>query len=93
MNGPPPVCVATALGMPIPAGTERCCPFTKIVRCVWMWNSVCSLVWQLIPSMACPAVAGDVPARTGAFGIGTRSGPSAPAGGGVCSVPSVDSAT
>ena len=33
-NGPPCVCCATAPGMPIPAGTWRCCPFTKIVRCV-----------------------------------------------------------
>ena len=30
-----------------------------------MWNTVCSLVWQLIPSMACPAVAADVPASAG----------------------------
>ena len=35
-----------------------------------MWNTVCSLVWQLIPSMACPAVAADGPASTGADGIG-----------------------
>ncbi len=87
-----PVCAATAPGMPIPAGTERCCPLTKIVRCVWMWNSVCSLVSQLIPSMACPVVAADVPASAGAPGTGTFSGPSAPGGGGARSVPSVDSA-
>ena len=43
-----------------------------------MWNTVCSLVWQLIPSMACPAVAADVPASAGAEGIGTFSGPAAP---------------
>ncbi len=91
MNGPALVCWATAPGMPIAAGTWRCSPFTKIVRCVWMWKTVCSLVWQLIPSMVCPVVAADVPASTGALGIGTFSGPSTPAAGAAVSVPSVDS--
>ncbi|HVT67427.1 MAG TPA: hypothetical protein VHF26_06750 [Trebonia sp.] len=56
-----------------------------------MWNTVCSLVWQLIPSIACPAVAGDGPARVGAFGIGTCSGPIGPGEGAEVSVPSEDS--
>ena len=46
-----------------------------------MWKTVCSLVWQLIPSMVCPVVAADVPASAGALGMGTFSGPSAPARG------------
>ena len=56
-----------------------------------MWKTVCSLVWQPIPSMVCPVVAADVGASTGAVGMGTFFGPSAPAAGADVSVPSVDS--
>ena len=56
-----------------------------------MWNTVCSLVLQLIPSMACPAVAADVPASAGTGGIGTCSGPSDPGAGAAVSVPSDES--
>src|SRR5690348_16110128 len=56
-----------------------------------MWNTVCSLVWQPIPSMVCPVVAADGPASAGTDGIGTLSGPSDPGGGAAVSVPSEDS--
>ncbi len=76
--------------MPIAAGTCRATPFTKIVRCAWMWKSVCSLVSQLIPSTGCPVAAAAVPASAGALpGTGTPSGPVWPGTGAGCSVPSV----
>src|SRR6185437_7372813 len=56
-----------------------------------MWNTVCSLVWQPIPSMVCQVVAADGPASAGTDGIGTLSGPSDPGGGAAVSVPSEDS--
>jgi len=92
MNGPAGVCWVTAPGMPIAAGTCRATPFTKIVRCAWMWNSVCSLVWQLIPSTVCPVAFDAVPASGAAPGIGTPSGPIGPPAGAARSVPSVLSA-
>jgi hypothetical protein len=72
----------------MPAGIWRAEPFTKTVRCAWMWNSVCSLVWQLIPSTGWP-VAAAVLASGGPAGIGTPSGPSGPAAGAGLRVPSV----
>ena len=75
---------ATAPGMPMAAGICRAEPFTKTVRWAWMWNRVCSLDWQLIPSMGWPVTAVPVPADTGlasaaADGTGTCSGPGGPA--------------
>src|SRR5205807_2435885 len=72
---------------PTPAGTWRGWPFTKIVRCAWMWNSVCSDDWQPIPSTACPAVLAARPASGAAPGTGTPSDPAAPAAGTGWSVP------
>src|SRR5215472_12672674 len=92
MNGPAAVFCAPGFGMPIAAGTWRGAPFTKIVRCAWMWKSVCSLLLQLIPSTFWPVAAVAMPASADAFGTGTCSGPSAPGAGGACSVPSVLSA-
>ena len=89
MNGPLGVFCATAPGMPIAAGTCRATPFTKIVRCAWMWKSVCSPALQLIPSTGCPLTADPVPASAVPLGTGTPSGPVWPAAGAACSVPSV----
>jgi len=61
-------------------------------RRAWMWNSVCSLVSQLMPSTGDPAAAVPVPASAGAEGTGTPSGPCAPAAGAGLRVPSVLSA-
>src|SRR5579862_5428423 len=92
MNGPCAVCWACAPGMPMAAGIWRATPFTKTVRCAWMWNSVCSLAWQPMPSTVWP-VADPVALASGwAAGIGTPSGPVAPAAGAGLSVPSVLSA-
>ena len=57
MNGPRALLWAWAPGIPIPAGTWRGVPFTKMVRWAWMWKMVCSLVWQLIPSTSLPVAA------------------------------------
>src|SRR5260221_197251 len=57
------------------AGTWRGEPFTKMVRCAWMWKMVCSLLWQLIPSMSLPVAAVAVLASGAALGIGKASGP------------------
>src|SRR5215472_2219295 len=81
MNDPAGVCVATAPGMPIPAGTWRGAPFTKIVRCAWMWYTSCSLVLQAIPSTACPVAIAAVPASGAPAGTGTPSAPFAPGAG------------
>jgi hypothetical protein len=75
--------------MPMPAGTCRAEPFTKMVRCAWMWNSVCSLIWQLIPSTGWPAAAVAVLASGAAAGTGTPSGPAGPAAGAGWREPSV----
>src|SRR5215475_9093592 len=75
--------------MPMAAGTWRGEPFTKMVRCAWMWNSTCSLVSQWMPSTGWPAVLADGPASGGALGIGTPSGPFGPGGGAGLSAPSV----
>ena len=92
MNGPCGVFVAWAPGMPMAAGICRAEPFTNTVRCAWMWNTVCSAVWQLIPSTAWPVAAVVVPASGAADGIGTPSGPAAPAAGAGWRFPSVLSA-
>ena len=63
------------------AGIWRAEPFTKTVRCAWMWNSVCSLVWQLIPSTGWPVATVAVLASAGPAGTGTPSGPAGPAAG------------
>src|SRR5215475_8387807 len=75
--------------MPMAAGTWRGEPFTKMVRCAWMWNSTCSLVSQWMPSTGWPAVLTEGPASGGALGTGTPSGPFGPGGGAGLSVPSV----
>src|SRR5215472_7137884 len=67
--------------MPMAAGICRAEPFTKTVRWAWMWNTVCSLVWQLIPSVGWPVTAVAVLASAAADGTGTCSGPSGPAAG------------
>ena len=46
-----------------------------------MWNRVCSLDWQLIPSLGWPVTAVAVPASAAADGTGTCSGPCGPAAG------------
>src|SRR6185437_5489539 len=92
MKGPDGVFCATAPGMPIAAGTWRAVPLTKMVRCAWMWKSVCSLVLQPIPSTVRPVALAAVPASAAALGMGTPSGPIGPAAGGACSGPSVLSA-
>ena len=71
MNGPLAVFCACAPGMPIAAGICRGVPFTNTVRWAWMWNSVCSLVWQLIPLTGCPVAAVPRPASGAALGTGT----------------------
>src|SRR6266550_8837381 len=78
MNGPCGLFCARAPGIPIPAGTWRGDPLTKMVRCAWMWKMVCSLVWHLIPSKSLPVAAAAVLASGGALGIGTPSGPVGP---------------
>src|SRR5215470_13268533 len=75
--------------MPMPAGTWRGEPFTKTVRCVWMWNSACSLVSQRMPSTGWPVALVAVLASGGALGTGTPSGPFGPGAGVGLSVPSV----
>src|SRR5580693_6959083 len=92
MNGPCGVFVACAPGMPMAAGICRAEPFTNTVRCAWMWNTVCSAVWQLIPSTAWPVATVAVPASGPAVGIGTPSGPAAPGAGAGWRFPSVLSA-
>ena len=78
-------------GIPIPAGTWRGEPLTKMVRWAWMWKMVCSLRSHLMPSTSWPdAVA--VLASGAAFGIGTPSGPSVPGAGARLRVPRVLSA-
>ena len=57
--------------MPIAAGTCRATPFTKIVRCAWMWKSVCSPALQLIPSTGRPLAVAVVPASAVPAGTGT----------------------
>src|SRR6516225_7359211 len=89
MNGPFGVLVACAPGMPMPAGTCRGDPFTKIVRWAWMWNSVCSLAWQLIPLTGWPVAAVAVLASAGPAGTGTPSDPGAPGDGAGAREPSV----
>src|SRR6266516_4042982 len=78
MNGTWGVFCAWAPGIPIPAGTWRGDPLTKMVRCAWMWKMVCSLVWHLIPSTSLPVAAAAVLASGGALGTGTPSGPVGP---------------
>jgi len=63
------------------AGTWRAVPFTKMVRWAWMWNSVCSLVWQPIPSTFWPVTEVAGLASVAADGTGTCSGPRPPAAG------------
>ena len=89
MNWPCGVEVAWAPGMPTAAGTWRAEPFTKMVKCAWMWKSVCSPAEQPIPSTVCPVVAVAVPTSAAPTGTGTPSGPSAPAAGAGWSVPRV----
>src|ERR1019366_3131359 len=67
-----------APGMPMPAGTWRAEPFTRMVRWAWMWKMVCSEVWQLIPSTVPPVTPVAVLASGAAAGIGTPSGPAGP---------------
>ncbi len=76
----------------MPAGTWRGEPLTKTVRCAWMWNRTCSLVWQRMPSTGWPVALAAVPASGGALGMGTPSGPVGPGAGAGLSVPSVLSA-
>jgi hypothetical protein len=57
-----------------------------------MWNSVCSLAWQLIPSTGWPAATVAVLASGAAAGIGTPSGPAGPGAGAGLRSPSVLSA-
>src|SRR5215468_9279610 len=80
---------ACAPGIPMPAGTWRGEPFTKTVRCAWMWNSTCSLVSQRMPSTGWPVALLAVLASAGPFGMGTPSGPFGPGGGAGLSGPSV----
>jgi hypothetical protein len=54
-----------------------------------MWNTVCSLVSQLMPSTFWPVALVAVPASGGALGTGTPSGPAGPGAGAGLSVPSV----
>ena len=68
--------------MPIPYGTWNALPATKSVRCAWMWNAIFSDGWQVTPSTVSPGRTAFTPAKTGAFGTGTPSGPSGPLGGG-----------
>src|SRR5215471_701801 len=89
MNVPCGVFWARAPGIPMPAGIWRGEPFTKTVRCAWMWNSTCSLVSQRIPSTGWPVALVAVLASGGALGTGTPSGPFGPGGGAGLSVPSV----
>ena len=89
MNGPAWVCCATPPGIPIDAGIWRAAPFTKIVRCAWMWKSVCSPALQLMPSTGDPVAAVAVLASAGALGTGTASGPSGPPAGAGCRAPRV----
>src|SRR5271169_1025864 len=89
MNGPCGVFVACAPGMPMPAGICRAEPLTKTGRCAWMWNTVCSLVWQLIPSTGWPVATVAVLASGAPAGIGTPSGPAGPGAGAGLRDPSV----
>src|SRR5712691_10579105 len=77
MNEPCGVLWARAPGIPMAAGTWRGDPFTKMVRCAWMWKMVCSLDWHPIPSTLLPVAPVAVLARGAAVGIGTP--PSGPA--------------
>ena len=70
------------------AGTWRAVPFTKTVRWAWMWNRVCSLVWQPIPSTFWPVTEAAGLASVAADGTGTCSGPRPPAAGAALSAPS-----
>src|SRR6266567_1029908 len=58
----------------------------------WMWNRVCSLELQPIPSTFCPVALEAVPVSGGAPGMGTPPGPVGPEGVAGLSVPSVLSA-
>src|SRR5215470_13745172 len=88
MNGPLRVFCVWAPGIPIAAGTWRGAPFTKRVRCAWMWKRVCSLVWQLMPSTGWPLALVAAPASGAALGTGTLSEPAGPGEGAALSVPS-----
>ena len=57
-----------------------------------MWNMVCSLLLQLIPSTFWPVALVAVPVSGGALGMATPSGPVGPEGVAGLSVPSVLSA-
>src|SRR5215472_5402250 len=93
MNSPCGEFWPVAPGIPMPAGTCRGEPFTNRVRCAWMWNSVCSLVLQPMPSTFWPVAFVAVPVSGGPLGTGTPcSGPAEPAGGAGLSGPSVLSA-
>src|SRR5215470_15712522 len=82
-----------APGIPMPAGTCRGEPFTNRVRCAWMWNRVCSLVSQPMPSTFWPVAFVAVPVSGGPLGMGAPSGPVVPAAGaGLSVLPSVLSA-
>src|SRR5690348_2923116 len=89
MYGPFGVCWACAPGMPIAAGICHALPLTKMARWAWMWNRVCSPVWQLIWSTGCPVAAVAVPASGAAAGTGTPSGPVTPGAGAGWRAPSV----
>ena len=65
----------------MPAGTCFATPSTKIVRCEWTWNSVCSPAEQLIPSMVWPDAVVPGLASAAPDGTGTPSGPTGPAAG------------
>ena len=54
-----------------------------------MWNSVCSSVWQLMPSTGWPDATVAVLASGAAAGTGTPSGPSGPGAGAGWRDPSV----
>src|SRR5215471_3472760 len=82
-----------APGIPMPAGTWRGKPFTNRVRCAWIWNRVCSLVSQPMPSTFWPVAFVAVPVSGGPLGMGAPSGPVVPAAGaGLSELPSVLSA-
>ena len=65
----------------MPYGITLAWPFTKTVRWVWTWTTVCSPAWHCTPSMVCPVAALRRVASFGPVGTGIPSGPCEPAGG------------
>src|ERR1700751_3961154 len=61
--------------MPMPYGTFRDRPSTKIVSRAWMWNRTCSEPWHRMPSVDVPGAGAPAGARSGPFSIGGPSGP------------------